>query len=105
MIPLDKDKTDVIIRRFRSGRKELIAVFPGLLGCCNDPSTVTTFMEIGGHCGNDYFGVVNGTQLVRGKGKEVKELISILKGYGYNLRVVSRMTRIHRKSLQEQASQ
>ena len=55
------DRTDVIFRKFTTGDREVIALFPRLPGT-RDPMTCMTYMHMGQHCPTDYLSVIQATR-------------------------------------------
>ena len=80
--------TTVIFRRFRSGNKEVIALFPYDIETqdykCN------SYMHVGQHGAADYSGLLSTTKPASIEEEDVKDLMAELQGIGYVLKVVKR---------------
>lgn len=98
----DKERTDVIFRKFKNKRKEVVAVFPGLIGS-NDPGTCMAYVHVGQHFIVS-IAITSYTKLATPE--EYKDLKNELeKGIGYNLRIVKKFTNKHARERREQCQQ
>ena len=90
----DKEKTDVIFRTFKTTFicNDTIALFPGVAGN-QSLETCSSYQHIGQHGAASLSIIRDSTRAARPS--EFKALKRELEGFGYNLRVVTRMTRKH----------
>lgn len=78
----DTEKTVVVFRKWKSGNREIIALFPGIDaggGFCS------SYEHIGQHGGAEYSGVIAAT--VPARPDEYADLKAELESIGYNLDV------------------
>lgn len=86
----DTVQTAVVFRRWRSGTKSILALFPredAGQGCCQ------SYEHIGQHCGANYWLCVKNTRPAGIEEADVKELHAELTAIGYNLKVIKRARR------------
>jgi hypothetical protein len=86
---MDTEKTIVIFRKFRSGDKAVIALFPEEPGS-NDARTMMSYMHIGQH-GGAVGALANNTDAA--SESEYRDLAKELAGIGYNMDIRRRITR------------
>lgn len=90
MVERDEHETVVVFRRWRSGSKDVIALFPGVEWY---GGTVASYMHVGQHSGADYLRVVGFTRPAREDEPDVRALMAELEGKGYRLKVRRRWAR------------
>lgn len=82
------ESTKVIFRKFKTDGKEVIALFPQLIGTL-DPFTCTSYMHVGQHSSANV-DLVSAT--ARASKAEYADLARELRGLGYVLDIASRFT-------------
>ena len=83
MTKQDTQITDVVFRVDVDG---VFAMFPH--ECCDHKGNVTTYQHIGQHSGANYKYCIGNSR--KATEKEYQDLLTEMKGLGYNLKVISR---------------
>lgn len=94
---MSKQKTDVIFRQWPDG--DVIAIFPGVPGT-PDPGSCLSYERIGQHGSADLKAVIRRTRPATGPA--AVGLCRELRSIGYDLDIVRRATRRHRRQREEQ---
>ena len=87
---MDKHKTDVLFRKFKTG--ELIAIFPGIPGTNKWYKDCMSYMSCGHHGACD-LSIIN--QTLKAKTEDIRDLVKELEALGYNLNHIPRITKDH----------
>lgn len=84
-------KTTVIYRRYKSGNKSVVALFPAIEGDCS--GGCLSYEHVGQHGAANYNHVVAITTPADAQSADVIELHNELIGIGYKLRIAKRRNR------------
>lgn len=84
LAPTDTEETTVIFRRFRSGNKEVIALFP--YDIQTQDYSCGSYMHVGQHGAANYQALLSTTRLANPEDADVKALKKELESYPYNYR-------------------
>jgi hypothetical protein len=103
MLEQDEHTTDVILRRWRSGDKEVLAVFPGISGGYRGEYRMESYQHIGQHSACDYYGAILPlTRPCPAADPDAADLLRELESMGYRPRVVRKVTKRHDEARREQ---
>ncbi len=88
-MPKDKEKTIVILRRFKNERHGVLALFPCILAT-NDGFLCSSYVHVGQHGSADYQHCLATTTPIARNSPDALALIRELRRVGYNLDIRTR---------------